>query len=74
VAEFGFLQERGGIFYDLGSGTGKGVIGAAVLYNFDACYGIEILEGLYAVSLDAVNCYNTKGKPKLTGRPVETCK
>jgi hypothetical protein len=73
-SEFGFLQERGGIFYDLGSGTGKGVIGAAVLHNFDACYGIEILEGLYAVSLDAVNCYNTKGKPKLSGRSTETRK
>lgn len=67
----GMLQAHGGIFYDLGSGTGKGVIGAAVLYNFDICYGIELLEGLYTVSQDAVNSYNTRGVPKL-GRENNT--
>eukprot|EP01038_Epipyxis_sp_PR26KG_P005211 gene5211-7249_t len=68
----GVLQDRGGLFYDLGSGTGKGVIGAAVLHNFDVCYGIELLEGLFSVSLDAINSYNTRGKAKLTGRSAET--
>lgn len=70
----GFLQSRGGIFYDLGSGTGKGVIGAAILHNFDVCYGIECLEGLYSLSLDALNGYNTKGKPRLSGREHDTRK
>lgn len=41
----------GGVFYDLGSGTGKGVIAAAVLHSFEACKGIEILDGLYDISL-----------------------
>jgi hypothetical protein len=68
----GVLQGRGGIFYDLGSGTGKPVIGAAVLHNFDVCYGIEILEGLYSVSLDALNTYNTRGKAKLAAREHDT--
>lgn len=68
----GFLQSRGGIFYDLGSGTGKGVIGAAVLHNFDVCYGIECLEGLYTLSLDALNAYNTRGKARLIGRENDT--
>ena len=27
--------------------------------------GIELLEGLYTVSLDALNAYNTRGKAKL---------
>lgn len=27
--------------------------------------GIELLEGLYSVSLDALNSYNTRGKAKL---------
>ena len=27
--------------------------------------GIEILEGLYSVSLDALNAYNTRGKSRL---------
>ncbi len=70
----GVLQSRGGIFYDLGSGTGKGVIGAAILHNFDVCYGIEYLEGLYSLSLDALNAYNTRGKSKLTNREVDTRK
>lgn len=70
----GFLQKRGGIFYDLGAGTGKAVIGAAVLHNFDVCYGIECLEGLYSLSLDALNAYNTRGKAKLSGREADTRK
>ena len=70
----GFLQNRGGIFYDLGSGTGKGVIGAAILHNFDVCYGIEYLEGLYSLSLDALNAYNTRGKAKLANREHDTRK
>jgi hypothetical protein len=41
----------GGIFYDLGSGTGKAVIAAAMNHNFSACYGIEILESLYDSSV-----------------------
>lgn len=39
-----------GVFYDLGSGTGKGVIGAALLNPFDSCIGIELLESLYNIS------------------------
>jgi len=68
----GFLQHRGGIFYDLGSGTGKGVVAAAILHNFDICYGIEYLEGLYSLSLDALNSYNTRAKPRLVGRESDT--
>ena len=70
----GFLQRCGGIFYDLGSGTGKAVIAAAMLHNFDVCYGIEILEGLYSVSLDTLNAYNTKGRAKLPPREQDTRK
>lgn len=70
----GVLQSnRGGVFYDLGSGTGKPVVAAAILHNFDVCYGIELLEGLYSVSLDLANAYNTRGKAKL-GRETETRK
>ena len=42
---------REGVFYDLGSGTGKGVIAAALLANFTVCRGIELLEKLYTISL-----------------------
>lgn len=40
-------MHAGGIFYDLGSGTGKNVIAAAVLADFKACFGIELLKGLH---------------------------
>ena len=42
---------KGGVFYDLGSGTGKGVFSAALLHEFDRCVGIEILKGLFELSL-----------------------
>lgn len=35
------------VFYDLGSGTGKAVLLARILYDFSVCKGIEILDGLY---------------------------
>ena len=39
-----------GIFYDLGSGIGKCVLASALLFPFEKCKGIEILEGLYEIS------------------------
>lgn len=45
-------------FYDLGSGTGKAVFVARFLHDFDACQGIEILEGLHTAGLEVVNRYN----------------
>lgn len=39
-----------GVFYDLGSGTGKGVIAAALLGNFEYCRGIELLGSLFDIS------------------------
>lgn len=68
----GILQEAGGKFYDLGSGLGKGCVAAALLHNFEVCYGIEILEGLYSMSLDVVASYNSKGKAALDGRDFDT--
>lgn len=40
----------GGTFYDLGSGSGKAVLGAALIHNFSNCKGIEIMESLYGIS------------------------
>jgi SAM-dependent methyltransferase len=39
--------QAGEVFYDLGSGTGKGVIYASLLYAFARATGIELLEELY---------------------------
>jgi len=39
------------VFYDLGSGTGKPVLWASVLYDWRKCCGIELLSGLYDTSI-----------------------
>lgn len=46
-----------GIFYDLGSGTGKGVILASLFGNFTKMIGIEILEDLYLESKKILSRY-----------------
>jgi hypothetical protein len=43
--------KKGEVFYDLGSGTGKPVIIAALCFDFSACKGIELLEPLYTLSI-----------------------
>ena len=43
---FGTSCGRGGAFYDLGSGAGRPVVAAAVLFPFRACRGVELLAGL----------------------------
>ncbi len=48
------------IFYDLGSGTGKAVIIAAMCFDFSACKGIELLEPVYKLSRQALNHLTTK--------------
>ncbi|MDR2077946.1 MAG: hypothetical protein LBP39_03195 [Rickettsiales bacterium] len=46
-------MDRGGIFYDLGSGIGNVVIGSYLIGNFRKYIGIEILDSLYEISLVA---------------------
>jgi len=46
------MQEAGGVFYDLGSGAGKGVLAASLLHPFDKCCGIELLESLHEMGLE----------------------
>lgn len=41
---------EGGKFYDIGHGSGRVVIAAALVHNFDYSIGIEILNGLYLLS------------------------
>lgn len=48
---FGVLEkvnpQTGEVFYDLGSGTGKAVLTAAMYYDFSKACGIEFLPGLH---------------------------
>lgn len=55
----GVLQHRGGLFYDLGCGTGKIVIAASLLHEFDSCIGIELLGSLIGVCSNLEKSYNS---------------
>ena len=53
------LLPTNGKFYDLGSGTGRPVIAASLLHPFDCCIGIELLDGLHSLSLQALEQWKT---------------
>eukprot|EP00903_Cladosiphon_okamuranus_P018369 g16898.t1 len=46
----GHMMSKGGSFWDLGAGSGKMVIAAAMMHNFETAYGVECLEDLRAAS------------------------
>lgn len=41
--------QAGEVFYDLGCGTGKALVVASLLFDFNKVIGVEILSGLHAV-------------------------
>lgn len=43
---------RDKVFLDIGSGTGRLVLGAAALHAFKLCKGLEILEGIHNTALE----------------------
>ena len=45
--KYGALSEPGGVFIDIGSGTGKQVLAGCLIHEFESCKGVEILENLY---------------------------
>jgi hypothetical protein len=53
-----------GKFVDLGSGTGKGCLSAALLHPFEQVHGIEILEKLYDSSMQLKAKYE-EAMPKI---------
>lgn len=60
------LTKPGGVFLDIGSGSGKAVFAAALSHDFDACYGIEILEGLHGISQEVVVNWDKKLKKQVS--------
>lgn len=44
----------GGVYYDLGSGTGRSVFAAEMLHDFDKLIGVEILESLHTAAVDVL--------------------
>jgi SAM-dependent methyltransferase len=67
---FAELLERvgvapGEVFWDVGSGTGKPVLLAAMLFPFSGCFGVEVLEPLYAESQARLERYRREVLPQL---------
>eukprot|EP00471_Norrisiella_sphaerica_P001102 CAMPEP_0184485302 /NCGR_PEP_ID=MMETSP0113_2-20130426/6924_1 /TAXON_ID=91329 /ORGANISM="Norrisiella sphaerica, Strain BC52" /LENGTH=246 /DNA_ID=CAMNT_0026866695 /DNA_START=37 /DNA_END=777 /DNA_ORIENTATION=+ len=69
---YGGLQKPGGVFYDIGSGTGKPTFAAVLLHDFDKAYGIEILGGLHKISLQLLDRWNKAIRPNLDERKQKT--
>mmetsp|Transcript_25278 Transcript_25278/g.49284 ORF Transcript_25278/g.49284 Transcript_25278/m.49284 type:complete len:247 (-) Transcript_25278:255-995(-) len=69
---YGGLQKPGGVFYDIGSGTGKPTFAAALLHDFDKAYGVEILEGLHKISVTLLERWNKAIRPNLNKAKQET--
>jgi hypothetical protein len=56
-----------GAFFDLGSGTGKGIVLASLFGNFSKMMGIEMLEDLYQESKKVLSRYEEVVRPILPG-------
>ena len=55
---------REGIFYDLGSGTGKPIVAMSLMHRFKKLTGIEIIENLIKLSKPIKENYNKTIKDK----------
>eukprot|EP00954_Amorphochlora_amoebiformis_P008442 655626-Amorphochlora_amoeboformis.AAC.1 len=62
---YGGLKKSGGVFYDIGSGTGKPTFAAALLHDFDKACGVEILEGLWKISNTLLDRWDKAIRPNL---------
>ncbi len=77
VVPAGFYQmmlsaqpQPGEVFYDFGSGTGKAVILAHLLFDFSKVKGIELLEGLYKASVEVDQRYQKEFHPKIAEKTL----
>jgi SAM-dependent methyltransferase len=64
-----FFAASGGVFYDLGSGSGRPVMMAATLHSFSSCIGIEVLPSLHELALEAKSTYDAL---TVAGRAAKT--
>jgi precorrin-6B methylase 2 len=55
----------GEVFYDFGSGTGKALMLAHLLFDFSECKGIEYVDTLYEASVETLKRYETEVRPSL---------
>ncbi len=57
--------QPGEVFYDLGAGTGKGVLYAAFMSDLGKCVGIELIDELHGAAQNALARYNAEVRPVL---------
>lgn len=60
--------QPGQVFYDLGSGTGKAVFLAHLLFEFSRSIGIELVESLYQSSADLLKRFEQEIKPGIADK------
>lgn len=63
--------KEGGVFYDLGSGTGKALILTHLLFHFSKVKGIEYIPTLYESSKNILKRYNAEILPKIKDKIPE---
>jgi len=66
------VPKSGGNFYDIGSGTGRGVFAALLLHDFAKCTGIEILDGLFQASNEVLKRFDKAVRATLGERQKNT--
>ena len=63
----------GGIFYDLGSGSGRGVISAALCGSLSKCVGVEVLQDLHTLATTQVDRYHALRAHIVSGDSKPAC-
>jgi len=70
--------KKDGVFFDLGSGTGRVVIASHLLFDFKKTIGVELLEGLHDKALEMKKIFDESIKPQigkdLVGRELQLIK
>lgn len=57
--------KKDGVFFDLGSGTGKAVILSHLAYDFKKIVGVELLQGLHDKACEIKENFDTTIKPQI---------
>jgi len=64
-------NNKGGVFYDLGSGSGRAVFTVRFSLDFERCIGIELLPNLHKLAVDVTEIYDQNFRHKLALQSVD---
>lgn len=57
--------KKDGVFFDLGSGTGRVVVASHLLYDFKKSIGVELLDGLHDKAMEVKENFEKTIKPQV---------